>query len=57
MKTGYLVLGLGILGIIVGASMYVAGFHHTIGLGGMGLGVILVLLGAWLSSGTQKKTT
>jgi hypothetical protein len=53
-NAGYVVLGLGVLGIIAGAILYVTGSHHTIGLGGIGLGVLLVLLGVMLRSGRIK---
>ncbi len=49
MNIGYGILGLGILGVIVGAAMYLADWHRTIGLGGIGLGIVLIVLGAWLS--------
>lgn len=49
MKTG---LGLwiailGILGIIIGAAMYMADYHRTIGTIGMILGLILFVVGVW----------
>jgi protein-S-isoprenylcysteine O-methyltransferase Ste14 len=54
MNTGYWIVGLGVLGLIVGAAMYAASWHRTIGLGGVVLGVILILAGYWLSRGTKK---
>ena len=55
MNNGYLVAGLGVLGLIVGAGMYFADWHRTIGLGGVGLGVVLILVGVWLSREAMKK--
>ena len=55
MNNGYLVAGLGVLGLIVGAGMYMLDWHKTIGLGGIGLGVVLILAGVWLSRGALKK--
>ena len=55
MNNGYLVMGLGVLGLIVGAGMYAADWHKTIGLGGIGLGVVLILAGAWFSREAMKK--
>ena len=55
MNNGYLVMGLGALGLIVGAGMYAADWHKTIGLGGIGLGVVLILAGAWFSREAMKK--
>jgi membrane protein DedA with SNARE-associated domain len=46
MGLGMWVMILGILGIIVGAAMYAADYHRTIGTYGLGLGVILVIVGA-----------
>jgi hypothetical protein len=48
MGLGMWVMILGILGIIIGGALYagVAGKHNTIGLSGIGLGVILVIVGA-----------
>ena len=54
LNTGYLVAILGILGMAVGAGMYAAGWHHTIGEGGIGLGIVLLIAGVWLSR--QKPT-
>ncbi len=45
MNTGYLLAGLGVLGLILGAAMYAYSWHKTIGLGGVGLGVVLILIG------------
>ncbi len=49
MNLGYVVAILGVLGIIVGAGMYLAPWHRTIGLGGIVLGVILLIVGVWYS--------
>jgi uncharacterized membrane protein YkgB len=55
MNTGYAVAALGILGVIVGAGMYAAAWHRTIGLGGVGLGVILLVAGIWLARNPPAK--
>jgi len=47
MKTGHILAILGVLGIAAGAGMYLIDYHRTIGLGGIGLGVVLVLIGLW----------
>jgi hypothetical protein len=58
MNNGYLVVGLGVLGLILGVGMYAVDWHRTIGLGGVALGVILVIAGFWLSrSGTKMAAT
>ncbi|HYC26638.1 MAG TPA: hypothetical protein VEB67_01290 [Nitrososphaerales archaeon] len=49
MNTGMLVTILGILGIVVGGAMYAIPFHKDIGLGGLGLGVVLLIVGLWMS--------
>jgi uncharacterized membrane protein YkgB len=54
MNIGYAVAGLGILGIIVGMGFYAAGWHKTIGLGGVALGIVLLVIGVWFAM-TQKK--
>jgi len=61
MKMGYgmWILILGILALIVGGAMEAASYHKTIGLGGIGLGVILVIIGiAWwmMKDGKAPKT-
>jgi len=53
MNTGYAVAVLGVLGVVVGAGMYVAQWHKTIGLGGVALGVVLILVGVWMARGTK----
>ena len=55
MNLGYGVAGLGVLGIIVGAAMYVADWHKTIGLGGIGLGAVLLIAGIWLARAPMSK--
>lgn len=49
MRMGYgiWVVMLGILGIIIGGAMYDDNYHKTIGTGGIILGVILIIVGAW----------
>ena len=49
MNLGYIGIGLGVLGLIIGGAMYASDYHKTIGLGGIALGVILILGGVWLS--------
>ena len=56
MNTGYGVAILGILGLIVGIGMYAASWHKTIGLGGVGLGIILLIVGIWYSRQPMKTT-
>jgi multisubunit Na+/H+ antiporter MnhG subunit len=55
MNTGYIVAVLGVLGIILGAGMYAAQWHKTIGLGGIGLGILLILVGVWMARSVQPK--
>jgi len=55
MNTGYWVAGLGVLGLAAGVAMYAASWHKTIGEGGIGLGIVLILAGIWLSRGTTSK--
>jgi multisubunit Na+/H+ antiporter MnhG subunit len=57
MNTGYTVAVLGVLGVILGAGMYAAQWHKTIGLGGIGLGILLILVGVWLVRSVQPKAT
>jgi hypothetical protein len=54
MKSGMLVIGLGILGVIVGGGLYVADYHRTIGLAGIGLGIVLLIAGAAMSMRKEK---
>jgi hypothetical protein len=55
MNTGYLLAGLGVIGLILGAGMYAADWHRTIGLGGVGLGVVLLLAGIWMARSKPMK--
>jgi len=61
MKTGpgMWVMILGILGIIIGGSMYAANWHHTIGEYGLILGVFLLIIGAawWMMMNRKGPTT
>jgi hypothetical protein len=57
MNIGYAVAALGVLGVIVGGGMYAAGWHHTIGLGGIGLGIVLIIAGIWLARNPPAKAT
>jgi len=49
MNTGYAVAVLGVLAVLLGAGMYAAQWHKTIGLGGLGLGILLILVGVWMA--------
>jgi hypothetical protein len=55
MNTGYIVAVLGVLGAILGAGMYAAQWHKTVGLGGIGLGILLILVGVWMARSAQPK--
>ena len=55
MNTGYWVVGLGVLGLILGVAMYAASWHKTVGEGGIGLGIVLIIAGVWLSRGATSK--
>jgi len=55
MNTGYAIAALGVLGAILGAGMYAASWHRTIGLGGVGLGILLILVGVWMTQSTKPK--
>ena len=48
MNLGYVGIGLGAVGIVIGGAMYASDYHRTIGLGGVVLGIILILGGIWL---------
>jgi hypothetical protein len=54
MNSGVGLLALGVLAAVAGAAMYLLGWHHTVGLSGIVLGVILVVLG--LVSARKKPT-
>lgn len=56
MNTGYAVAVLGVLGVILGGGMYAAQWHKTVGLGGLGLGILLILVGVWMARSTKPKT-
>jgi len=55
MNTGYAVAVLGLLGAILGAGMYAAQWHKTVGLGGIGLGILLLIVGVWMTRSEQPK--
>jgi len=55
MNTGYILAGLGILGVIVGGAMYAERYHRIIGLGGLALGVVLLIVGIWLAMSHKPK--
>ena len=57
MNTGYLVAILGVLGVLLGAGMYASDWHKTIGLGGIGLGIVLILAGVWMARSMRPKAT
>ena len=57
MNAGYPVAVLGVLGAILGAGMYAADWHRTIGLGGVGLGIVLILAGVWMARSAAPKAT
>jgi hypothetical protein len=52
MKLGALIIGFGVVAVVVGATMALAQWHRTLGLGGIGLGVLLVVGGAYVFSRT-----
>ncbi len=54
MNNGYLLAALGVLGVILGAGMYAAAWHKTVGLGGIGIGVVLLVAGFWLARNPMK---
>ena len=37
----------------MGASLYAADWHRTIGLGGIGLGIVLILAGVYMARSTK----
>jgi len=57
MNTGYLLAGLGVIGLILGAGMYAASWHRTIGLGGLAVGVVLLIAGIWMARSKPMKAT
>lgn len=56
MKPGIWIALLGIIGVVAGVAMYFSDWHRTIGLGGVGLGVVLLVVGGFLSMQKQKPT-
>jgi hypothetical protein len=50
MNSGLAVLLLGVLAAAVGGAMYILRYHHTVGLAALGLGVILIVAGAYMAS-------
>ncbi|MGD1054790.1 MAG: hypothetical protein ABR867_01750 [Nitrososphaerales archaeon] len=59
MGLGMWIMILGILGIIIGGAMEAWTSHHTIGWGGIGLGIVLLIVGAawWMMGGKSVPTT
>ena len=55
MNTGYALAVLGVVGVVLGTGMYITSWHKTIGLGGIGLGMLLILVGVWMARGTRPK--
>ena len=55
MNAGYPVAILGVLGVLLGAGMYASDWHKTIGLGGIGLGIVLMLAGVWMARSMRPK--
>jgi len=55
MNTGYLLAVLGVIGLILGAGMYAASWHRTIGLGGLAVGVLLLIAGIWMARSKPMK--
>jgi len=49
MKPGIVLVVLGIIGVVAGVAMYFVDWHRTIGLGGVGLGVVLLVVGGVLA--------
>jgi membrane protein DedA with SNARE-associated domain len=61
MGYGFWVVVLGILGIIAGGAIYAAyAGHHRLGLAGIGLGGVLIIIGAvwwWMGNKASPKAT
>ena len=57
MKLGIPVVILGVLGVVVGGALYAAHYHRTIGEAGLGLGVVLLIVGAALWMMKEKAST
>lgn len=49
MKPSIWIALLGILGVVVGSAMYFVDWHRTIGLGGVGVGIVLLVVGGVLA--------
>ena len=49
MKPGIVLAALGIIGVVAGIAMYFMDWHRTIGLGGLGLGIVLLVVGGVLT--------
>ncbi len=54
MNSGYWLAGLGVLALVIGGATWALDWHHTIEEGGVGVGVILILIGLYISSGGVK---
>ncbi|MDA4123989.1 MAG: hypothetical protein OK438_00870 [Thaumarchaeota archaeon] len=48
MKSGMWVILLGVLGVIIGGAMYAIDWHRTIGTGGIGVGIVLLVVGGYM---------
>jgi uncharacterized membrane protein len=61
MKTGpgLWIMVLGVLALIVGVALEAANTHKTVGLGGIGLGIVLIIVGAawWMMKGKSAPMT
>jgi hypothetical protein len=55
MKGWFILLVLGVVALLAGGAMVVLGYHHTIGLGVVGLGSVLVIAGLAIS--TRRRTS
>src|ERR1700689_4960312 len=49
MKSWSILLALGVIALAVGAGMILLQYHHTVGLGAVGLGVLLLAAGGGLA--------
>jgi uncharacterized membrane-anchored protein len=56
MKTSMALLILGVLAVFAGLTMYFIDWHRTIGLGGTGLGVLLLVVGGFMVAKERKPT-
>jgi membrane protein DedA with SNARE-associated domain len=57
MGYGIWILILGILAVIIGGAMEAASYHKTVGWGGIGLGIILIIVGAVLMMTKDKSAS